>query len=158
LALASTTLLAGDVALAGDGGGPQATEAACGKKCLKRRARRFIRHHKFSRVLYNQVSGTSSTERYDFCGGGTFRFRGDYEGYGGTAWTDTFQGTWSVRRARRTSALVHFTTSNFQSIYFDGSQGPDSPPPSSGNMRVQAQSAAVVFLGGAEFSRGPGAC
>lgn len=133
------------------------------KKCKKKgsaiaQATAFLAGKKLSRVSYSQSTGASSTEAFSFCRNGTLLYRGDFVGYGGTAWADTFDGTWKVTAATGTTATVFLTTANFKSVYFDGSPGPDSPPPSSGSVGMVLTGPSTVTSNGVEYSVGAGPC
>lgn len=114
----------------------------------------FLAGHSLSYLSYSNTTGASTQYRYDFCGNGTFHFRGDYVGVSSYAWADSYDGTWKVSSATATSAQVAFTTSNYQvsDPYYA------SPPPASGTVGIQAQSDVVVLVDGAQFSRGAGTC
>lgn len=157
LAASLTVASAGAAASAGDG--PQAVSAKkrCKAKCKKNRATTFLKGHSYSRVSSSPTTGASSTERSNLCVNGSLNFRGEYNGFSG-AWLDTYDGTWRVVAATKTSAQVAVTTSNFRSVYFDGSPGPGTPPPAAATVGVQVLSNVQVLIGGVEFSRGTGAC
>jgi hypothetical protein len=132
------------------------------KKCKKAsaiaKATAFLAGKKLSRVSYSQSTGASSTEAFSFCRNGTLLYRGDFVGYGGTSWADTFDGTWRVTAATATSATVFLTANNFHSVYFDGSPGPDSPPPSSGSVGMVLTGPTTVTSNGVEYSVSAGSC
>jgi hypothetical protein len=135
--------------------------ASAKKKCKKQgaaadpvaAATAFIAGHSFSYLRYSST-GASTQYRFEFCGNGTYHVRGDYVGYSGNAWADSYDGTWHVTSGTGTSAQVAFATSNYQ--VSDPSYA--SPPPASGTVGVQAQSETVVLIAGVEFSRGTGSC
>jgi hypothetical protein len=162
VACMGTVLLAGSAAAAPSSGAATAV-AAKKKKCktlkcrrarYRRQATAFMQGHSYSRA--NPPTGVS--QRLNLCTNGTSTFRAEINGSSGS-WVDTFNGTWRVAFAGSARRFqMAWTTANFQSVYSDGSPGPDPPPPASLTVNVEADSATTVKLDNVAYSRDPGAC
>jgi hypothetical protein len=143
------------VAAAGVGtaNGPQAVAAKkLNKKKLRKRARNYIQG-----VWTSGFPGGPVYTTVAYCTNGTYGFRVVKQNASGPSDT-TFNGSWSVKTAGRSTATVGYTIDNFQSAYIDGSPGPDSFPGSPAILAVRASSFSQASFDGVAFMRGSGSC
>ncbi len=139
--------------------GPSAAAAKVSKKKAKRVVKRYLQHSTWTNVTASSTGISSTTTRITFCGNGTYSYRRDNDSIVAASQT-TFDGNWSVKSAnpKRSSGKVRYTVANFRSVYFDGSPGPDSPPPSPSILNAFADSEQIAFFDGIQFSRSAAGC
>jgi hypothetical protein len=139
--------------------GPRAVSAGKKGKKARKKAKKYLQNATWTNIQTSSVTGSSTTTRITFCPNGRYSFRKDNDSIVAASVT-TFDGTWVVKTANLKTgvAKVKYTVQNFQSTYFDGSAGPDSPPPSPSILRVQATTLNQAFFDGIEFSRGAASC
>ena len=151
------SLLAGPVSAPASPAGPEAAAAAkkLSKKKLKKRATRYLQGAVWSNI--NNATFGSIVTYLAFCSNGTYAYRKENNSSIAASVT-TWDGTWHVTSAGRTSARVQYTVANFRSVYYDGSPGPDTAPPSPSLLQVNAGSVNQAFFDGIEFTRNSGVC
>jgi hypothetical protein len=144
--------------------GPQAATAAkkkCNKKCLKKRAIRFIRGHSFTFDTGFSPRGHRTLESYDFCRNGTLRAQGDYTGFQGRSQTSV-DGTWRVKKsqivARENIVTLAVTYDNVQHFVIEGEPSHHTPFPPDYIELVKAGFLLAAYDDSGLARRGPGAC
>jgi hypothetical protein len=130
--------------------------AAAKKKSNKKKLRQRARSYLFGE-WNSGVPGGPVYTTVGYCTDGTYGYRVVKQNARGPSDT-TFQGRWWVKSAGKTSATFGYTIENFQSVYIDGSPGPDSFPGSPATLAVSATSLSTAIFDGVSFSRGPGTC
>jgi hypothetical protein len=137
-------------AMAASDNGPEASTSSSKKN--KQRAKKYIQG-----VWTSGSSGGPVFTTAAFCTNGTYGFR-VLKSNSGTPSDTTFDGSWAVRSAGKSSARVRYTIEHFQSAYIDGSPGPDSFPGSPAVLAVSATSRNTANFDGVPFTRGTGSC
>ena len=151
------SLIAGTLAAPASSAAPDAAVAAkkLNKKKLKKRATRYLQGAVWSNTNISTFGDVVTYLAY--CADGTYAYRKDNNSSIAASQT-TWSGNWHVTTAGKTSAKVEYTVANFRSVYYDGSPGPDTAPPSPSVLGVQAGSANQAFFDGIEFTRNTGVC
>ena len=131
--------------------GPQASAAKISKKQWRRIATRYLRGE------WNAGAGSPVATTIAFCDDGTYGFRVVKQNARGPSDT-TFDGSWFVQSAGRSSFRASYTIEHFKSVYIDGSPGPDSYPGSPAVLSARPQGKNQASFDGVTFTRGPGTC
>jgi hypothetical protein len=157
-------LLAVETAPASSSGGPTAAVAKKKKKKAIKKATKYIAGGSFTAITSSggTIAPSSTTRTISFCHDGTYAYKLQNDSYYGAS-QDSFNGTWKVTKAKITKtaagAIVNFTAANFQSFYFDGSPGPGTAPPPSGQFGIAVQGNAVYITGfSGTFTRSSNGC